>query len=157
MLKHDDVRKDAIFLEPEAPATAAGEKYPVGYGRPPAQGRFKAGCSGNPQGRPKGSRNAKTVVSQVVNEKVSVRENGRTRKMTKLEAMLQSAVLKAMKGDTPALNAILAVMAKTDQFGETENETSTSTSLPADDAAIIDAFLRRNIEAAPSLSAPGNG
>lgn len=77
--------------------------------------------------------------------------------MTKLEAMLQSAVLKAMKGDTPALNAILAVMAKTDQLGETENETSTSTSLPADDAAIIDAFLRRNIEAAPSLSAPGNG
>ena len=75
MLKHDDDRKDAIFLEPEAPATAAGEKYPVGYGRPPAQGRFKAGCSGNPQGRPKGSRNAKTVVSQVVNEKVSVREN----------------------------------------------------------------------------------
>src|SRR6478609_2109109 len=34
----------------------------VGYGRPPAQTRFQSGQSGNPGGRPKGSRNKATAV-----------------------------------------------------------------------------------------------
>lgn len=30
--------------------------YDVGYGRPPEETRFKKGQSGNPRGRPKGSK-----------------------------------------------------------------------------------------------------
>ena len=33
------------------------EDYEVGYGKPPKDSRFKLGQSGNPNGRPKGSRN----------------------------------------------------------------------------------------------------
>jgi hypothetical protein len=31
--------------------------YDIGYGKPPEENRFKQGKSGNPQGRPKGSKN----------------------------------------------------------------------------------------------------
>lgn len=37
--------------------TAQPSDYEVGYGKPPAETRFKKGQSGNPNGRPKGSRN----------------------------------------------------------------------------------------------------
>jgi hypothetical protein len=117
------------------------DNYKIGYRRPPLDRRFKPGCSGNPRGRPKGSRNARTVVEQVIKETVPVRENGRVRKITKLEAMIQAAVLKAMKGDSRSLNSILAFMAKTNQFAEAEAETSAA--LPEDDAAILADFLRR--------------
>jgi uncharacterized protein DUF5681 len=126
-------------LEPKLEMTAT--EYKVGYRRPPVEGRFKPGCSGNPKGRSKGIRNAKTVVAQVVNEKIQIRENGRLRKITKLEAMLQAAVVKAVKGDSCALNSILAIMAKTNQLAEAE--TATTTSLPEIDAAIIGDYLRR--------------
>jgi hypothetical protein len=140
----------------DAPGTDDGEtsekSYKVGYGRPPMGRRFKPGCSGNPNGRPKTSRNAKTVVAQVVNEKVSVRENGRVRRLTKLEAMVQAAVLKAMKGDSRALNSMFAIMARTNQLAEAEAETEISAALPEDDAAIIRDFLRRQSDAAGSES-----
>lgn len=144
-----DDRKDLVAPLPQAdPAEASGETYKVGYGRPPIDWRFKPGHSGNAKGRPKGSRNAETVVAQVVNGKVPVRENGKVRKMTKFEAMLQANTQKAMQGDSRSFNSMVAIMAKTNQFAEAE--TQTSTALPEDDAAIIADFLRRQSGAACS-------
>lgn len=40
--------------------------YPVGRGRPPKTGQFRRGESGNPQGRPKGSRNISTIVTELL-------------------------------------------------------------------------------------------
>jgi hypothetical protein len=38
--------------------------YEVGYDRPPARTQFKPGQSGNPQGRPRGSRNTRPTLSE---------------------------------------------------------------------------------------------
>jgi hypothetical protein len=141
-------------VEPESGSpTVAGEAYKVGYGRPPAHGQFKPGCSGNTKGRPKGSRNAKTIVGKVLNGQITVRENGKARKATKLEAMIEAATHKAMKGDTPALNAVVALLIRTGHLDAPENE-ELATSLPKDDDAIIKDFLRRQIAgaAAPAAS-----
>jgi hypothetical protein len=38
--------------------------YEVGYGKPPTSGQYAKGKSGNPKGRPKGSKNLSTLVQQ---------------------------------------------------------------------------------------------
>ena len=57
--------------------------YEVGYRNPPHHTQFKKGQSGNPRGRPCGSKNLKTLVNEVLNELVTITENGRRRKITK--------------------------------------------------------------------------
>ncbi len=46
----------------------------VGYGRPPADKRFKPGQSGNPKGRPRGRENMATTINRILQ-----RENKDTR------------------------------------------------------------------------------
>jgi hypothetical protein len=154
MSKNDqrDDGPDAIPLPPDAAAKTLNEEPKVGYGRPPVHTRFKPGSSGNTKGRPKGSRNIKTVLEHVMNQKVTVRENGKTRKTTKFEAMVQSHASKAIKGDARSLSALLALLVKTGQLTEDGSENSTSW-LTEDDAAIIDDFMHRQKDAAdPSAS-----
>jgi hypothetical protein len=47
--------------------------YDVGYGKPPPHTQFQKGVSGNPRGRPKGSKNLKTLARKVMNTKVTLR------------------------------------------------------------------------------------
>ena len=53
---------------------------------PPMRRRFKA--SGNPKGRPRGSKNRKTIVKTVANEMHSVGENGKRRRLSTLDLVL---------------------------------------------------------------------
>ena len=76
--------------------------YSVGYGKPPPRTRFKPGQSGNPRGRPKGSKNARTIIGRVLSEKVPVREGDRVRNMSRLEAMVRNVSVRAMKGEPKA-------------------------------------------------------
>jgi uncharacterized protein DUF5681 len=55
----------------------------VGYGKPPAQTRFKKGQSGNPTGRPKGTPNFATALERALEEQVVVNEGGQRRTVTK--------------------------------------------------------------------------
>ncbi|MGZ9082896.1 MAG: DUF5681 domain-containing protein [Rhodoplanes sp.] len=72
----------------------------VGYGRPPRAHRFKPGQSGNPRGRPKGAKNEATILRAILKRKIAVREGGRARKMTVLEAILLRFTEEALKGNT---------------------------------------------------------
>ncbi len=58
----------------------------VGYGKPPTRRRFKK--SGNLKGRPKGSKNRKTIVKAVAHEMHSVIENGKHRRRSTLDLVL---------------------------------------------------------------------
>lgn len=72
----------------------------VGYGRPPEANRFKSGQSGNPSGRPKGSKNLATLARNHLRSMVTVRENGRERRMSKLDVGITKMINRfAEKGD----------------------------------------------------------
>jgi hypothetical protein len=143
----DDREKNEPLLDAEAgSAPAADRGYKVGYRRPPLQSRFKPGTSGNNKGRPKGSHNAKTIVGKVLNDPITLRENGKARRTSKLEAMITAIAHKAMKGDTPALNAVVALLIRTGILNEAENQELT-TSLPKDDEAIVNDYVRRKTAA----------
>ena len=91
------------------PPDAPKQPYEVGYGKPPADTRFKPGTSGNPTGRPKGSLNLATAVNRAMKEKVTIVENGRRKSVSKLDAAVKGLVNRAVKGDARACQQMLAL------------------------------------------------
>jgi Family of unknown function (DUF5681) len=81
--------------------------YEVGYGKPPRQTRFKQGQSGNIQGRPRGSKNLATTITKGLNERVTISEDGRRRKITIREAITKQALNKAAAGNLPFIRMLL--------------------------------------------------
>ena len=81
--------------------------YEVGYGKPPRHTRFAKGQSGNPRGRPSGSKNLATVLSEALNELVIVAENGGRRKITMREAIIKQLVKRSATADLRATKILL--------------------------------------------------
>ncbi len=84
--------------------------YPVGYRKPPVKSRFAKGVSGNPAGRPRGSRQMRKSLKAVLAEKITVNEGGRTFKISKYEALHSILVSAALKGDLKALLKIFSLV-----------------------------------------------
>jgi Family of unknown function (DUF5681) len=72
----------------------------VGYKRPPVASRFKKGQSGNPHGR---RRRAPARIAAIFAEELQsnavISENGRQRKVPKIQVLIAEAVNQAMQGD----------------------------------------------------------
>jgi Family of unknown function (DUF5681) len=142
---------NAGVVEPQANSggTSAAAGYTVGYKRPPVHSRFKPGQSGNPNGRPPGSANAKTTVQRVMNEKVSVRRGQKTNTVSTLEALVQAHAVKAIKGDPRSAAMVINVMTRTGLLADKEDdgplETAKRAAL-ADKARSSDALFE-NIDA----------
>ena len=86
--------------------------YVVGHGNPPMITRFKSGLSGNPKGRPKGSKNHKTIVRTIMNEMHAVTEDGRRQRRSALELMLLALRNLAAAGNVRAFRAFVKFQAK---------------------------------------------
>jgi hypothetical protein len=78
----------------------------VGYCKPPAHTKFVKGQSGNPRGRPKGSQNLATLLAKAGRQRIRVTENGRTRHITKFEALMLQLINKAVSGDLKAIGEL---------------------------------------------------
>lgn len=84
--------------------------YDVGYGKPPAQHRFKPGQSGNRRGRPLGRINIATALRDAVQQKRPVTVGGKPREMSTLDVMLRKQIEKAVAGDTKAFHAVVELL-----------------------------------------------
>jgi hypothetical protein len=84
--------------------------YETGYRKPPKHRQFEKGKSGNPRGRPKGSKNFATIFHEVGRQKIKVTDNGVTREITKFEASAMQLLNKASTGDMRALNTLVTWM-----------------------------------------------
>jgi len=112
-----------------------------GYGRPPKDGRFKPGCSGNPSGRPKGAHNLKTDLENILKKRVAIRENGKLRYGSSLEAIALKMYDTAAQGDTTASSQLFTISEK----GELQDTPPSQPDVVTDnDRAIVEDFLRRN-------------
>ena len=113
----------------------------VGYGKPPQTSRFKKGVSGNPNGRPKGSRNVAAVFARTLREKVVISEHGERKTITKLEAAVKQFVNQAASGNLRALQMLVTFA----RDAETrENLSSPAESIIGEvDQRVIEGIIRR--------------
>lgn len=82
------------------------EPEPIGYRKPPASTRFRKGQTGNPRGRPR-NRRREIPYDTVLGQMVTIRENGRERRVTAAEAFLLQLTQKGLAGDSAAARASL--------------------------------------------------
>ena len=131
--------------------TAAQESdasdYKIGHGKPPRHSQFKPGQSGYPKGRPKGSRNFKTAVKATLKAPVKVTRDGKSRKVSTLEAMLLRLREKALGGDLRALDRLLQLAQ-----AYSEDELAAAVGLSADDANVLRIYRARVLSGAAAGS-----
>ena len=113
MSKDDDDKRE---LKPSKLQLGSHE---VGYGRPPAATRFVKGQSGNPAGRPRGSKNKPAQLgaydlTQIIlfeaNREIPINEQGKVVTMPMTQAVIRRIAIDAMKGRPRAQELFMKIV-----------------------------------------------
>lgn len=120
---------------------AKADDYDVGYCKPPKHAQFKPGHSGNPKGRPKGAQNLRNALREELHDRIAIKESGRTKRLTKQEAMLKVLMEKALKGDLKAIQTLISISIKL--LPPPEPEAAEDYEMSATDYEILDSFLTK--------------
>lgn len=116
--------------DPKKPGTskalAVRPGYEVGYANPPEATRFKPGQSGNPKGRPKGSKNRRPAfheqrMQEIILEEayrtITVRDGDRNVTVPMAQAIIRSLAVNAAKGQHRAQRIFAELLAVTERAG----------------------------------------
>ena len=125
--------------------------YEVGFGKPPRHSQFRPGRSGNPAGRPKGSKNLATIVKAMLNEEILITENGKSRKVTKGEAAIMQLLAQGVRGDLRAIKEITSLYHYIEHVDQHEPDSSHTTE---NDVEVL-ANLRRRMQQSSSTKPGG--
>jgi hypothetical protein len=113
----------------------------VGRGNPPKHSQFRKGMSGNPGGRPKGSKNLSTYLMDAARDHVTATISGKTRKISKIQATAMQLATKAAAGNQKAIGKFL------DWMDEVESRAAAAKprqfSLSAPDIDVLHAIYER--------------
>ena len=116
--------------------------YRVGYKKPPLHTRFRKGQSGNPRGRPRGSKNLSTLLTDALNEPVVVTEDGRRRKISKRELGVRQLANKFAMAEAQATKILLGLMQERERLAAAAAPAERP-SFGADDEKVIANLLKR--------------
>jgi hypothetical protein len=108
----------------------------VGYGRPPKEHQFKAGHSGNPRGRRRGTKNQETILHAILFRMLTIHDRGRARKVPLIEAVYLKFAEEALRGNPKAADFLL-------KRYTTRESDEASQDLSEDEREIFEAFVRR--------------
>jgi hypothetical protein len=125
----------------------------VGFKKPPLHSRFRKGCSGNSKGRPKGTKNLRTDLSEVLQERITVPMGDRKVRISKQRALVMALYAKSLKGDSRSATILLNLMLRVPGFADAADKIDE----PLDENeqelwAVIEA--RRQPTAGPSTTSP---
>lgn len=85
----------------------AGQDYEIGYAKPPIEGKFKKGVSGNPSGRPKRAPDIGAQIMRELESKLTINESGKRKVITKYEGVAKQLVNKALAGNLAAARLLI--------------------------------------------------
>ena len=105
----------------------------VGPGKPPRHTRFKPGQSGNPNGRPKGSKNFATILQQQLRKMVTITVDGKPKRLTVQEVIARRLANDSMKGTTKAMELLIRLTSAKSDDGASKDAVR-ETALPDKDA-----------------------
>lgn len=117
-------------------AKRSADEEKAGPGRPPRSSQFKPGQSGNPGGRPKKERSLPKLVNDVLDEMVTVTENGAAIKLSKRQLIAKQLVNSAAGGDLRALDRLVNLISRAEPD---------QGSLVGVSPALVASFLARHI------------
>lgn len=146
-----------------------GGETRMGYGRPPKSGQFRRGVSGNPRGKPKGTKNRprpeseqlRALIRREAYRPVKVRVDGAELTMPLAQAALRSLGAAALKGETRALAIFLKILhagaAEEDAVMEELLEEAQDADKPVIAMRIVDVIDGRPVETDEVIYPYGGG
>lgn len=128
--------------------TVPSDKEKKGYKTPPKATQFKKGQSGNPNGRPRGAKNNKTVFENLAATLIDGKIPGSDDKVTLREGVIAQLASKALSGDARSMNKFIDTM---NDYDEQNKSYCRATELAAIDK-IIEFNRIAHINAASNLN-----
>lgn len=83
-------------------------KAQTGYCKPPSKSQFREGQSGNPRGRPRGTKNKATILKEIASEEHFVTVRSGKQKIATIDLLFMRLRELALQGDEKALEAFTA-------------------------------------------------
>jgi len=129
------------------------QPYKTGYKRPPRDAQFKPGQSGNPKGRPKGSRRLVDDLQRELARLITIDESNPTKKLRIREVITKQLVRVAAKGDLKGIAMIWKAL-ENDTAEPGAAKESDAAFRPEDELVISDIVRRIRLMDEPAAIAP---
>jgi hypothetical protein len=110
----------------------------VGYSRPPFATRFRPGYSGNPRGRPKGSKSLDQVLRLALDRRVLDPRRGGRHTVRMIELIVEGLVLGAAKRDPRMVRLLLLLI---DRYSPSDTPKLDAEEVRATDREILDDYI----------------
>ncbi|MBO6514869.1 MAG: hypothetical protein JJ974_12980, partial [Phycisphaerales bacterium] len=126
--------------------TDRDQKEGIGYGNPPRHSRFQKGQSGNPKGRPKGSRNISKLVERALRKPITITEAGERRTLSRAEAIATRLISDALSGKHQAQKLVIEMDRDREnrQQHNKDIEAAKTEAQNDTDRQLIETYLRSN-------------